>query len=465
VGSRHVIATADIAAAGLGLRPGLTIAQAQALVPNLHVREAIPQDDSEALTRLAYWCMRYAPIVAPDPPDGIWIDVAGASHLFGGEPRLLEDLVDRLIRRGVAARASVADAPGAAWAVCRFGTDAIVPPGRSVDAVATLPIEALRLPVPTCEALHRLGIDRIGQLAAMPRAPMTRRFGTETALRLDQAFGHAFEPLNALSPAETPMQRLAFAEPIGGIEDLKRAVAALSGRLCQTLMQWSVGARQLDLVCHRVDRRAQGLRVRTAAASRDAAHLAKLFDERLATIDPGFGIEEISLIASRTEVLTDEQIAAPGLVSVGDEPNLSHLVDRLAVRVGHNNVYRLSPVASRVPERSARRVPALAPQTGQTWPVDLQRPSRIIDPPQPIRATAVLPDHPPAFFIWRRVRHRVVKADGPERITGEWWRDDREVSLVRDYYRLESDRGARVWVFRDGPADEGGRWWLHGLFA
>jgi protein ImuB len=81
-----------------------------------------------------------------------------------------------------------------------------------------------------------------------------------------------------------------------------------------------------------------------------------------------------------------------------------------------------------------------------------------------VKVAALLPDHPPAFFVWRRVRHRVVQADGPERVLGEWWKSDAEVSSLRDYYRVEDENGARFWLFRDAPAEDGGRWWLHGLF-
>jgi protein ImuB len=109
-------------------------------------------------------------------------------------------------------------------------------------------------------------------------------------------------------------------------------------------------------------------------------------------------------------------------------------------------------------------VPALSPKGG-TWPAALPRPTRLLDPPQLITAAALLPDHPPAFFVWRRIRHRIAKADGPERITGEWWTGETERADPRDYYRVETDKGVRFWLFRDAPADRGGRWWLHGLFG
>jgi protein ImuB len=465
-GARRLIGAVDQAAHVLGLRPDQTIAHAQALVPNLHVVEAAPEEDEATLVELARWCIGFSPIVAPNPPDGVFIDIAGSAHLFGGEEKLIAHLVGRLVAQRIQAAACVADAPGTAWAVVRYGTQSIVPPGRAVEAVASLPVPALRLPRATVEALHRLGVERIGQLAAMPRAPMVRRFGKEVALRLDQAFGHAFEPLNPLVPKEVPVRRVSFAEPVGRLEDLKDVVQRLADRLCRDLARAGLGVRRLDLIFERVDRRSVALRVGTAKATREASHLARLFDERLQTVDPGFGIEAAILVASKVEPLSETQVDAKALIgNRAAGVDLSRLVDRLGARLGPKRVYRLMPVESRMPERSTKRVPALAPTTGLVWPEILPRPTRLLDPPEPITATALLPDHPPAFFVWRRVRHRVVKADGPERITGEWWKSERERSSLRDYYRVENEQGARFWIFRDAPADQGGRWWLHGLFA
>ncbi|MBF9232189.1 Y-family DNA polymerase [Microvirga alba] len=465
-GSRRLIGAVDRAARALGLRAGQTIAHAQALVPNLHIVDATPEEDRASLNELARWCIGYSPIVAPNPPDGIWIDIAGAAHLFGGEEKLVAHLVRRLTTQGIQAMASVADAPGTAWAVARYGHQALVSPGRAIDAIAGLPVAALRLSAETVDGLHRLGVERIGQLAAMPRAPMVRRFGKDVALRLDQAFGQVFEPLNPLLPKETPLRRVGFTEPIGRLEDLAAVVQRLAQLLCHDLTRSALGIRRLDLIFERVDRRSVALRVGTAKATRDAKHLAKLFDERLQTVDPGFGIEAAILIASKVEPLSDKQVEAAELGSDGASGvDLSRLVDRLGARLGPKHVYRLAPVESRLPERSMQRIPALAPMTGLTWPDGLPRPTRLLDPPESVTATALLPDHPPAFFIWRRVRHRVVRADGPERITGEWWLSDKERSSLRDYYRVENEQGARFWLFRDAPADQGGRWWLHGVFA
>lgn len=270
------------------------------------------------------------------------------AHLFGNEEKLVAHLVGRLVAQGIQAAACVADAPGTAWAVARYGKGSVVSPGRSVEAVASLPVPALRLPLATIESLHRLGIERIGQLAAMPRAPMVRRFGKEVALRLDQAFGHAFEPLNPLVPKEVPAQRASFAEPIGRLEDLKAVVQRLAGRLCQDLARASLGVRRLDLIFERIDRRSVALRVGTAKATREAGHLAKLFDEQLQTVDPGFGIEAALLIASKAEPLSERQVEAKDLA--GDrvsDVDLGRLVDRLGARLGRSGstAWRRSRVA------------------------------------------------------------------------------------------------------------------------
>jgi protein ImuB len=464
VGSRRVVRAACAAAQEAGLHVGMALAQAQALVPNLHVVYATPDEDEASLRDLARWAIAYSPMVAADPPDGLWIDIAGVAHLFGSEEELLADLTSRLMRQGIAAKAAVADVPGAAWAVARYGAGGIVPTGRTVDAVAALSIRALRIAADKLSALHRLGLERIGQLAAMPRAPLVRRFGRDVALRLDQALGHAFEPITPLIPKETPTAALAFAEPIGRLEDLKRVVLRLAKDLCRQLERRGEGARRLDLLVQRVDQKSACLRVGTARANRDAVHLAKLFDDLLQTIDPGFGIEEIVLVASKVEPLTAMQVQACGLGDAGTtEADMGRLVDRLGARIGMRKVYRLAPVQSLVPERMARKIPALAPPTGSVWPENLPRPTRLLDPPEPVVATALLPDHPPAFFIWRKVKHKVAKADGPERITPEWWNGDKG-STARDYYRVETEQGGRFWIFRDAPTAESGRWWMHGFF-
>ena len=402
-------------------------------------------------------------MVTPNPPDGIFVDVAGSAHLFQGEAALIGDLCRRLEAEGIAAKAALADTAGSAWALARYGEAQIVSPGRASDAIASLPVASLRLSPATVASLSEVGIERVAQLASKPRGSLRKRFGGEVLLRLDQALGNANEALPSLVPPEVPRAELRFAEPVADPEDLKRVIGKLADKLCLDLEARGIGARRLDLVFLRVDNIAQAARIGLSRPYREPKHLAKLLAERLVVIDPGFGIETASLTASWVEAIVERQTIGRHVGSDGAQHDVSQLVDTLGVRLGENNVFRMAPVESLLPERVMRRVSALHPAEGLEWPKNLPRPARLFLHPEKIEAVAELPDHPPRLFIWRNARHRVAKADGPERITGEWWLSDKETTLIRDYYRVETVDGTRYWLFRDGPTEQGGGWWLHGV--
>ncbi|WP_423211437.1 Y-family DNA polymerase [Paracoccus yeei] len=455
VSNRRVLTAVDAAAAGLGLKPGMPVSKAQALVPDLRVEPADVAADLASLERLAFWILqRIAPIVAVDPPDGIVIDATGAAHLHGGEDALLAALTGRLALSGVTARAAVADTWGAAHALARFG-----------GTLADMPPEALRLPAATVAGLRDMGFGRIGDLVAQPRAPLTRRFGPELIRRIDQMFGDAPEPIDALRPEGLIEARRAFAEPIAAPETIARYIAKLVAALCDALEARGMGARRLDLICHRVDRELQTVRVGLAVPQRDPARLTRLLCDKIPGIAPGFGIEIMTLAATVTEPLGARQISA----LAPEAPDLSGLIDILANRVGSHAIYRIAPVESDVPERSTRRIPALAEDSGAGWPDHWPRPSRLLPRPDPIEAMALLPDQPPVWIAWRGVRRRISRADGPERIFGEWWTREAERIAVRDYFRVEDEAGERLWIFRAGDGEHAAtgshRWFLHGVFG
>jgi len=524
-GNHRIIAAADRAATVLGLRPGMTLAQAQALVPNLSIREGDLAGDAAALVRLAAWCLRYAPLAAADPPDGLWIDITGCAHLHGGEMALLGDLVQRLTSHGLPARAAIADTPAVAHAIARFGGFAIsVVPSDDKAALTDLPIEALRLPAEVAASLRLMGFEhvgalvscfrnssqfaanggdqqtiekedflagtrssptvanfRVGTLASPARAPLVRRFGTVLATRLDQAMGTVFEPIVPVVPPKLIQARLSFVEPLLTPAAFSAVIKRLAGLVCTDLEQAGRGARRLDLLFEQVDGGVQAIRVGTARPVRNAHHLARMLDERLEQIDPGLGVDAMRLVVTADDRLnfiqTNVRLTGAEEMSVeGIALDIAPLVDRLINRLGEARVYRIAPVQSDVPERSAYQVPPLSsPLTlpavsrqGQGWPIDLPRPVRLLDPPQPVEAMALLPDYPPIAFTWRRVRHRVRRADGPERIAGEWWKREGEMRSVRDYFRVEDEDGRRFWLFRrgNGSDEETGdmRWFLHGFF-
>ncbi len=513
---RRLLAAVNPTATAAGLAPGMPLADALSFLPGLATALAKPAEDAAALRRLAEWCGRYSPWTAPDGADGVRIEITGSAHLWGGERALAADLAARLDRRGAASRIVIADTLGAAWAMARFAeaSDSVVilAPGELRAALASLPVEALRLDPLTAQGLRRVGLKRVGDLCAMPRDALSRRFGETVARLLDQALDEMPEPLSPLGEVPSRRVRLSFAEPITEPADLMLATERLAADLVPRLAREGTGARRLDLGFYRVDGRVERIRLGTARPSRDPRHLAALFKERLDTIDPGLGIEDMILAAYAVEPLPAEQIGLPGHTA-GPHPNppplagegmgggIAPLLDRLGNRLGLAAISRLEPRESHIPERASVRVqphltlpiadamgplslppkgrrgpktpspPPGAERVGVRWGISGKppRPIRLFDPPEPVEAFWLLPDDPPFRFLWRRRRHRVTRADGPERIAEEWWRPEGSgaVDAVRDYYRVEDEEGRRFWLFRAGlhGHDHPPRWFVHGVFS
>ncbi|WP_237219614.1 DNA polymerase Y family protein [Sphingomonas arenae] len=488
VGPRVEIAAANPAARSLGLTPGMALTMARAQVPGLEVRVADPEGDAADLRSLAeLLARRWSPVVAVSDADGLFIDLTGVAHLHGGEARFARRLLRLLARHGVTARLAIADTAGAAWALARHGGGGaalIVKPGEHDAAIAPLPVTALRLEPASLELLARLGVDTAGQLLAMPRAPLVRRFGKAIVLRLDQATGRVPEPFDPVVPPTTVTVEQRFAEPIATAEAIEHWLRQLMPRLARALAEAGQGARSVELIAARVDGVPQRLRLGFARPTRDPAHMLRLALRRIEEIEPGFGIDAIALHVHRADPLGPESLA-PALADP-QVPDLAPLVDTLANRIGADRLWRASPVESDVPERSVALAPPLDPgpkrlakakrddvrlldsrAPDHPWHPRWPRPVRLLRRPEMVHhVMAELPDQPPRRFTWRGKAYRVVRADGPERIAGEWWRRPAERQAVRDYFQVEVESGQRFWLYRrgDGVRSETGdlSWFLHG---
>lgn len=484
--SRRLIAAVDAQARKIGLTPGMTVTKARALAPDLIVIDADPEDDLRGLRRLALWAgRRYAPVVAPDPPDGLLLDISGCQGLFGGESHLAKDLLRRVLASGLAVQLAAADTIGCAHAVARHvpsGRPSLIPPGKTRAAISLLPVGSLRIEHGVATDLMRMGFTRVEQLIAAPRAPLAKRFGAQLYRRLDQALGLIPEPIEPIFPKAVPRVRRGLLEPIGTADAFSQVIHDLAVDLAAALVTAGLGARRLDLFFHRVDGAVPSIRVGTAQATRDPKHLAKLLSQKIDTIDPGLGVEAMTLVAPLVEPLGPAQGSA--LTDSRRGPDLPALVDALANRFGERRLYRITAQPSAMPEREIAFVPALAeprPPAHKTtssaprqgWDPECPRPARLIQPPEKIEVIAALPDHPPALFIWRGTRYRVAQADGPERLHGEWWRDGGQEAdtpfTVRDYFQVETVTGGRYWLFRLGDGEHAltgpMTWFIHGAFA
>jgi len=463
----------SLEAARLGLHPGQKATDAMALVPELTTAEAEPEADAQALSALVDWCVRFSPAVAADPPDGLVLDISGLAHLWGGEAELMADFRVRLAGAGVFVRLAVADTAAAAWGLAHYGRDGtIAAPGAQREALGGLPPAALKLDLETAAQIERLGFRRLSQLFALPRGPFAKRFGQAALMRLDQALGRTAEALAFRRPSTPWLARLAFAEPISAPEDLARVAFDAAAKLCARLDEAGKGARRFELFFHRLDGASPSVAAGLALPGRDAKRIAKLLAPKIETVDPGFGIEVVTLAAFEVEALSGRQAELQGAARPGVEEGLSPLVDRLVNRLGEDRVWRAVPVESHVPEASLARGRPLAPAAGaRPWDPEAPRPVRLFRRPEPLEAVVALtPDDPPNQFRWRGRLHRVRRAEGPERVGEEWWKGEIEavsVGHVRDYYRVEDADGGRFWLFRAGLYDAGEppKWWLHGVFG
>lgn len=468
-GRRRVITAADDLALRVGAHVGMPVAKAESLFAELVVMDSDPAEDAASLEKVAIWALRlYSPVVAVDPPDGLVLDIHGAAHLYGGEKGLIDDSIQRLADLGITAVAALADTWGGAHALARFGGKRIqiVPPGETGDALVGLPVEALRLPSEMLPDLRLLGVDTIGELAAKPRAPLTQSFGPKLFRRVDHAFGRLAELIEPVESPELISVQRVFAEPIGAPETIEKYTRRLTDQMCDRLEEAGLGVRRLDLHFTRVDNRIETIYVSTAKPVREPKRLGRLLCDKIEQVDPGWGIDKMTMTAAFVEPLSMRQVAAA--FSEPPRPDVEELWDTIVNRYGAASLYRAVSVATDIPERAVKRLPPTSVEIGSTRNAGYRRPQRIYRKLEPIMALAVLPDHPPRAFTWRGQRYSVARADGPERVRGEWWRSDNEKGKVRDYFILEVENGERFWVFRAGDGQHDGTgsltWYLHGKF-
>lgn len=443
------------AAAGLGLHRGMPLADARAVFPDLSTAPADPALEAEGLRRLRRWMLRYAPLVGLEGGEGLVADITGAAHLLGGEATLREDVQARLERAGFDARTAIAPTRGAAWALARHG-GGVIAEGRVEQALAPLPLAALRLSDDLLESLARMGLNRIRDLMDQPRAPMARRFGPQPAQRLDQALGLLPEPIATFAEAPHFGVRISLPEPIGLTADVMAGLDRLLERLCAKLEQAQMGARRLRLDLQRVDHETLHIDIGLARPMRDPARISALFLRHVEEADSGFGIEALRLEAHVVEPLAPEQI---GNQAAKAEDDLADLISQLGNRLGFGAVIRAHPVESRLPEHSFVKVPA-AYRPPSLWPARSgpKRPVIFFAPEQLVSVSG----HPPVSFRWRRMAFHTWRAHGPERITPDWWEDDPAWGLgMRDYWRVETREGPRLWLFHT-PQSPG--WSVQGEF-
>lgn len=462
---RTVITAANPLAQQKGLYAGMVLADAKAIVPELQAFDDKPELTIQLCQRIAEWCIRFTPVAAPDPPDGIILDASGCTHLWGGDGNYIADIVKKIEGKEYAVKAAIADTVGAAWAAARFGKgDFVIESGRQTDALLYLPAAALRLEKSVVDRLNKLGLRQVKDFVFMPHSALRRRFGSGFIQRINQATGAEEEAVQPVYPVEPYRERLPCVEPIVTRTGIEIALERLLEELCARLKSEGKGLRSAYFRCYKLDGGAQGVEIGTGRPSHHAAHLFRLFELKLSTIEPGLGIELFVIEAIRVEDNPSQQEALWNEGGGLQNEKLSELIDRLSGKLGAEAIRRYLPVEHHWPERSIKSTSSLDEPPATAWRTDKRRPLQLLPAPEPIEVTAPIPDYPPMNFRYRGKLHAVAGADGPERIEQEWWIQEGE---HRDYYCVEDEEGHRYWLFRLGHYDEEKKpqWFLHGFFA
>ena len=461
---RMIITASNAKAQKNGIETGMVLADARAIVPGLQVMDDIPDLAGKILERLAEWCIRFTPIAAIDLPDGLMLDATGCSHLWGGDQPYLQDITKKLHTRGYDVRVAIADTPGVAWAVARFSRDTIIETGASLKALLPLPPQSLRLEPEAVERLHKLGLHEVRQFLNMPRASLRRRFGPHFLLRMDMVLGKAEEVIEPVNPPEPYQERLHCMDPIVTATGIQIALDHLLKTLCIRLQQEQKGLRDARLKGYRIDGKVEQVEIGTNRPSHSVHHLFKLFEIKLPTIEPALGIELFILEATKVEdFLPYQEQMWQGSGRGLDDMRLSELLDRLAGKAGQKAIRRYLPDEHYWPERSIKPASSIQEKPTTSWSNNKLRPVKLLKKPQEIEVTAPIPDYPPMLFRHKGKLHKIIKADGPERIEQEWWI---QRGQHRDYYRVEDEEGNRYWLFRLGHYhDKAYQWYLHGYFA
>jgi protein ImuB len=461
---RMMIKAANAVAQEMGIDVDMVVADCRAILPTLQVFNDKPELTAKLLNALAEWCLRYTPVVTVDMPDGLILDVSGCPHLWGGEQPYLKDIVTKLRGFGYDVRAAMADTIGTAWAVSRYGKVLpIVNRCGQLEALLPLPPAALRLDASILERLKKLGLYQIKDFIKMPRKALRRRFGDAILIRLDQALGQEYEAISPVQPVEPYQERLPSLEPIRTATGIEIALEQLLEKLCLRLAKEEKGLRKCVFKCYRIDGVVKQIEIGTSRPSRNVTHLFKLFELKIATIEPALGIEVFTIEAPVVEDISAMQDALWNFSEGGNGTAIGELLDRIAGKLGIDTIHRYLPDEHYWPERSVKLAASLSEKPQTSWRTGLPRPIHLLPKPETIEVTVPMPDYPPMLFRYKGELHNVSKADGPERIEQEWWLQH---GLYRDYYCIEDEKGARYWVFRTGSYEQGDpQWFIHGFFA
>ncbi len=280
---RHRVFACDRKARARGVRAGMAISAALALASRLNVVPRDPAAETEALLGVAGWAAQFTPDVALEFPDSVLLEVSGSLKLFGGLSPLIERLQRGLDAMGWSAALAVAPTPRAAYWLALAGKQKFIASSAELEpALAALPVGVLRRDDETLAALQAIGVRTLGELRALPRDGLARRFGQGLLDELDRGLGRIPDPRNFFVPPARFQAAIELPAEVTQAEALLFAARRLIVQLAGFLAARSRGVQRLVLRLRHRDRAATEIAIGLVAPSRDAEHFTLLLRERLA---------------------------------------------------------------------------------------------------------------------------------------------------------------------------------------
>src|SRR5260221_3136298 len=335
----------DDAAARLGLDEGLPFDNAGDICPQLRVFDDDEAADAKTLKDIADWCDRFTPLVALDSPHGLFLDITGCAHMFGGEAALMRMVCGVLSAQGFTVSAAIAGTSVCARTMTRHVHGRIVGDGEEADAVQPLPVSALGADDAITRGLRRAGLKTIGDVASRAPHEITARFGAGFTTLLEHALGQGDAPISPRKPLPDYIVEKRFAEPVATEGVISATLSTLAGMLVEAMGQQAKGARRLEASFFRTDGAVRAIMVDTGRPVTRCEVIDRLFRERLHALhdplDPRFRFGLLRPSASRTEIVVQEQRDLDTHVHDNDE--LAALIDRIAARIGGKTVVLAFP--------------------------------------------------------------------------------------------------------------------------
>jgi len=424
----------------------MAVAAALALAPRLRVVRRDTAAETEALLGVAGWAAQFTPGVALEFPDTVLLDAAGSLKLFGGLAPLRERLHRELTEMGWSAELAGAPTPRGAFWLALAGKSRFVDSAAELEtALAVLPVAVLRRDGETLEALEAIGVRTLGELLALPREGVARRFGQGLLGDLDRALGRLPDPRNFFVPPARFRAAIELPAEIVQAEALLFAAKRLIVQLTGFLAARSGGAPRFVFRLRHRDNAATQVAIGLVAPSRDAGHFTLLARERFAGLALGQPVREIALEVDEIVPLAGRNL---GLLLEQGKPrgDWERLVERLRARLGSEAVRGVAVRSEHRPELASATADPDAEQAQLEFG---ERPLWLLHSPKPLAEIGARPHHEGPLELLA----------GPERIESGWWDGD---DVARDYFIARMQNEALVWIYRERG---GGGWYLHGLFA